>query len=206
MSTQIEGGPEEYEQNPLLVEYVVTLTQYLTQQVNKAIEASSKINNTSDSYECLKLCTKQQTNKLAVCLGNGSKYDKHIDNLGIGLDKRKLTALLYLQPPGSLHQEGDCTITADSKNDENDVEGLGGHFRAFDHPNKGDVRYIAPKSDRLVMFWSDTLVHDVAPSFVRDGGNDDHRWALTVWLLADPEKGVILSTDEETEKRHFGSG
>ena len=39
----------------------------------------------------LQLSETLHANKLAVCLGDGSRYDTHYDNL------RKLTALLYLQ-------------------------------------------------------------------------------------------------------------
>lgn len=65
----------------------------------------------------------EQTNKLAVCLGDGSYYDKHIDNLGgsnddsaddLG-DRRKLTALLYIQPPGS--HDGQPNYPNESIND-----------------------------------------------------------------------------------------
>jgi len=55
------------------------------------------------------------------------------------------------------------------------------------------------------MFWSDSLVHDVSPSFCPDG-DADRRWALTIWFVVKSEKGVIRSTDAETEQVHFGTG
>jgi 2OG-Fe(II) oxygenase superfamily len=183
LSTQIEGGPEGYAATPRLVEYVVTLTKHLSEKINAIVP---------DDY---KLSCTQQTNKLAVCLGGGSKYDKHIDNLGDGQgDRRKMTALLYLQPPGS-HDD-----TADEG--ENDVRG--GYFRAYDVPEEGQVKVLAPRGDRLLLFWSDSLVHDVSPSFVQDEAND-RRWALTVWFVAD-EGGKIRGTDAKIEQRHFGHG
>jgi hypothetical protein len=182
LSTQIEGGPEGYAATPCLVEYIVTLTQHLATEINKMHDA--------------RLSTTQQTNKLAVCLGNGSKYDKHIDNLGGGSagqgDLRKLSALLYLQQPGS-HSEDADTI----------LDERGGYFRAYDVPSKGEVTQIAPKGDRLLLFWSDSLVHDVSPSFCAT--EKDRRFALTVWFVVD-EGGTIRATDAEIEDRHFGTG
>jgi hypothetical protein len=189
LSTQLLGGPEGYAMTPRLVEYIVTLTKHL----------SSKINQQLKAQDC-KLSTTQQTNKLAVCLGNGSKYDKHIDNLGGGgmgldADHRKLTALLYLQPVGSHAENSDHPERLDER---------GGYFRAYDVPRKEDVKIIAPRGDRLLLFWSDALVHDVSPSFCLDE-NKDERWALTIWFVVD-EGGVIRETNAEIEQRHFGTG
>jgi hypothetical protein len=181
LSTQIEGGPEGYAASPLLVEYVVTLTQHLTKKLNGIVPPEYRLSG------------KQQTNKLAVCLGNGSKYDKHIDNMGGG-DKRKMTALLYLQPPDSHADDAD-----EGENDER-----GGYFRAYDVPQEGSVKVFAPRSDRLLLFWSDSLVHDVSPSFVQDE-KKDKRWALTVWFVVE-EGGTIQATNAKIEKRHFGTG
>jgi hypothetical protein len=181
LSTQIEGGPEGYATSPRLVEYVVTLTQHLANKMNGIVPPEYRLSG------------KQQTNKLAVCLGNGSKYDKHIDNLG-GEDQRKMTALLYLQPAGSHADDSD-----EGENDER-----GGYFRAYDVPQEGSVKVFAPRGDRLLLFWSDSLVHDVSPSFVQDE-KKDKRWALTVWFVV-AEGGTIQATNTEIEKRHFGTG
>lgn len=188
LSTQIEGGPEGYAATPCLVEYIVTLTKHLTDKINAIIQLPE-----------YKLPGTQQTNKLAVCLGGGSKYDKHIDNLGhdgVGPegDRRKMTALLYLQPSGS-HAD-------DADEGENDARG--GYFRAYDVPEEGQMRVIAPRGDRLVLFWSDSLVHDVSPSFAPNG-DSDRRWALTVWFVTD-EGGTIRATDSQVAQRHFGLG
>eukprot|EP00985_Skeletonema_marinoi_P023746 scaffold15973_cov66-Skeletonema_marinoi.AAC.1 len=89
---QIEGGTAGYAASPRLVEYIVSLTNNLSRKLNQVLP---------DAYH---LATEEQTNKLAVCLGDGSYYDKHIDNLGGSSDagdQRKLTALIYLQPPNS---------------------------------------------------------------------------------------------------------
>ena len=188
LSTQIEGGPEGYAKTPYLVEYIVTLTKHLSEKINAVVQLPE-----------YRLSGNQQTNKLAVCLGGGSKYDKHIDNLGhdgVGPegDRRKMTALLYLQPSGS-HAD-------DADEGENDPRG--GYFRAYDVPDEGQVKVIAPRGDRLVLFWSDSLVHDVSPSFAPNG-DSDRRWALTVWFVTD-EGGTIRATDSQVAQRHFGLG
>ena len=200
LSTQIQGGVQGYEQSPRLVEYIVTLTTHLTTKLNAMLPDAHK------------LSTSQQTNKLAVCLGDGSYYDKHIDNLGGGGggttttpaaagggDRRKLTALLYLQPPGS-HDRLPQTFPHERVEDDD----RGGYFRAYDVPEPNHVTCIAPRGDRLVVFWSDALVHDVSPSFA-PAGQADRRWALTTWLVAD-EQAMIRDTNSVIAQRHFGTG
>ena len=190
LSTQIEGGEAGYKASPRLVEYIVTLTTHLSHKLNQILP---------DAFH---LSGQEQTNKLAVCLGDGSYYDKHIDNLGGGDaanegDRRKLTALLYIQPPGS--HEGQ----PEYPNEKVEDDPRGGYFRAYDMPEEGDVTCIAPRGDRLIMFWSDALVHDVSPSYAPNG-DADRRWALTIWFIAD-KSGVIRATDAAIEERHFGS-
>ena len=189
LSTQIEGGVQGYDASPRLVEYIVTLTTHLTAKLNALLPDNHKLSGAA------------QTNKLAVCLGEGSYYDKHIDNLGggsAGGDRRKLTALLYLQPPGS--HDGQ----AEYPNERVEDDARGGYFRAFDVPEKDQITCVAPRGDRLIMFWSDSLVHDVSPSFAPNGAAD-RRWALTIWLMAD-ESATIRVTDAAIEQRHFGTG
>ena len=189
LSMQIEGGTIGYEASPRLVEYIVSLTNNLSRKLNRVLP---------DSYQ---LATEEQTNKLAVCLGDGSRYDKHIDNLGGSSDagdNRKLTALIYLQPPNS--HDGQPPYP----NEQVEDDARGGYFRAFDVPQVGDITCIAPRGDRLVVFWSDSLVHDVSPSFAPN--EDDKRFALTTWLVADKTTGEIKGTDPEVSARHFDFG
>lgn len=188
LSTQIEGGAVGYDKSPRLVEYIVTLTAHLSHKLNQILPDDCRLSGD------------EQTNKLAVCLGDGSYYDKHIDNLGgtsDAGDRRKLTALLYIQPPGS--HAGQPAYP----NEKVEDDPRGGYFRAYDVPEMGDVTCIAPRGDRLVMFWSDSLVHDVSPSFAPNG-DADKRWALTIWFIADKD-GKIRATDAEVEERHFGA-
>lgn len=186
LSCQIEGGADGYAKSPRLVEYIVTLTQHLTHALNQQLPEIYHLNG------------EEQTNKLAVCLGDGSKYDKHIDNGG-GTDRRKLTALLYLQPP-EWHADSKLDYPHESEKDD----ARGGYFRAYDVPTAGQMTSIAPRGDRLLLFWSDSLVHDVSPSFCLDQ-DKDRRWALTVWLTV-KEGGVIRVDDADIEGRHFGTG
>lgn len=188
LSTQIEGGAAGYQQSPRLVEYIVTLTAHLSHKLNQLLPAAYQLTG------------EEQTNKLAVCLGEGSYYDKHLDNLGGTAeagDRRKLTALLYLQPPGS--HVGQPSYPHESVGDDP----RGGYFRAYDVPERGDVTCIAPRGDRLIVFWSDALVHDVSPSFA-PRNEADRRWALTIWFIAD-KTGVIRATDAAVEERHFSA-
>lgn len=200
LSTQIEGGSmESYQQTPRLIEYIVTVTSALSNCINRIVPPS---------YQ---LSTIHQTNKLAVCLGDGSYYDKHIDNSG-GTDQRKLTALLYLQLPGSYNNTNERTSTTSQNvstvlyaNDTDDPKG--GYFRAYDVPTIGTSTCIAPRSDRLVLFWSDALVHDVSPSYTTPNNSiNDRRWALTVWFIVDPQKGgLIRETGNDVTIRHFST-
>jgi hypothetical protein len=85
------------------------------------------------------------------------------------------------------------------------VDERGVHFRAYNAPHKENVKIIAPRGDRLLLFWSDSLAHDVSPSFCLDDSKVDGRWALTTWFVVD-EGGVIRETNAEIEQRHFGTG
>jgi len=193
---QIEGGTEGYAASPRLVEYVVTLTQSISARLNPILALDGH------GYQ---LSGAEQTNKLAVCLGDGSRYDKHIDNGGGG-DMRKLTALLYLQP-SDWHDGNDDDNHNDGNypNESETDDERGGYFRAYDVPTAGEVTSIAPRGDRLLLFWSDSLVHDVSPSYAPNG-DDDRRWALTVWFVVDKANGgVIRTTSAEIEDRHFGA-
>lgn len=162
LSTQLLGG-EMYYSAPRLHEYIVSMVQNIVPLLSKSFPEAN-------------LSPTLASNKLAVCLGNGSYYDKHYDNSGSD-DLRKLTVLYYLNP----------TWTPD----------LGGHFRAFHPIPKGDKEVdqhiskyniqtseyedIAPIADRLLVFWSDKLEHSVLPS-IAPKGPTDHRYAMTIWI------------------------
>ena len=149
----------------------------------------------NEKFPEAKLNPQLATNKLAVCLGEGSCYDKHFDNGGND-DLRKLTVLLYLNP--SWREE------------------LGGHFRMYlpdDHIDMGhecaeinqDVdgfyyKDIEPRNDRLLVFWSDRSIHSVQETHVVNSP-EDNRFAMTVWILTSDSSAIVI--DSKEVKRHF---
>ena len=173
LSTNLRGG-EAYHLSPRMHEYCVALVSSLAPRLNVRLSGV----DLSDTLHA---------NKLAVCLGDGSRYDKHYDNMGDG-DLRKLTALLYLQR---------------SWTDAN-----GGCFRMYtrgeglEPDGDGELPHVdlPPLGGRLLVFWADEMVHAVNPSQA-SGGEDEHRWALTVWFQATDPQGI--SFDAEMEQRHF---
>ena len=123
------------------------------------------------------LCNQMASNKLAVCTGDGSSYDKHFDNSGVD-DTRKVTIIYYLN--------------------ENWRPECGGQFRIY---NDGkEIVDINPVYDRLLVFWSDKLVHSVLPSFTPKGVAD-HRYALTIWLTTTTTSAILR--DQQEILRHF---
>jgi Rps23 Pro-64 3,4-dihydroxylase Tpa1-like proline 4-hydroxylase len=161
-SMQVAGG-NRYDEAPLLTEYVVGLVGALHANLHPVFPHAA-------------LSPSLASNKLAVCTGNGSSYDKHYDNSG-GEDLRKLTALYYLNPGWSPEQ--------------------GGCFRVF--KSLAEHVDVAPRGDRLVCFWSDRVVHSVSESFAPKG-ESDHRWALTVWMTTTDPASVYNGEDV---KLHF---
>ena len=98
--------------------------------------------------------------KLAVSTAAGARYPKHLDNVAGGEDTRKLTAVYY-------------------PNAGWDVARQGGAIRLFDaleEPTHVDVAPVGRDgaSDRLLLFWSDLLVHEVLPMAVGRGRADEH--------------------------------
>lgn len=175
-------GDEQYFIAPRLHEYVVQTARSLPGLLNNGDV------DVDGSYAA---------NKLAVCLGDGSSYDKHFDNGG-GADTRKLTALLYLNADWTPEMGGEFRLWAD--------DGTGsGTEECVD---------VEPRGGRLLVFFADSLPHAVMPSQLvdagqgvdsnNDGDNDGHRYALTVWLPA--ASGVAdISFDPEKEERHWGA-
>ncbi|KAJ1456510.1 hypothetical protein M885DRAFT_517272 [Pelagophyceae sp. CCMP2097] len=171
-ATQVLGGVEAYEATPRLVEYVVSVTAALSAALNAGFESRRD----AGAYGLPKLDAKRQTNKLAVCDEVGASYAKHVDNGGGG-DPRIITVILYLSG-------------AD-----------GGELRAFDQEPSGETLVLSPRAGTLVAFWSDGLVHDVAPLRGCDGP-EGFRWALTVWLCA-ADLADVRPTPQQVLDRHF---
>ncbi|KAJ1460562.1 hypothetical protein M885DRAFT_433856 [Pelagophyceae sp. CCMP2097] len=82
-----------------------------------------------------------------------------------------------------------------------------GRLRAYD----GDsVTSFAPKGDRLLIFRSDFVVHDVSAAHVdfenpKIKNPKTHRWALTLWLRTSNLEQVS-KRDAEIEAFHFYAG
>ena len=163
--------------SPRSVEYIAALTSVLPALINDAL-GHAALSNTL------------QTNKLAVCLGGGSKYDEHIDTHEDGGDPRRLACLLYLQDEW-VEEHGGCLRFFREAGPLNDRPGIRtGRALTVDDasvPTDGTARSsrptvdIAPLGGRLVCFWCESLTHGVTPSYAPTIAA--HRWALTVWLL-----------------------
>ena len=177
-----------------LVEYCVSLVSSLPPLVNARFPEAM-------------LSDRLHTNKLAVCLGDGSKYDKHYDNEGGG-DLRKLTCLIYLQDEWDDACGGYFRMFGDADAAHEGVRGLHtGRAHGIedellpDHSSAEGFPAvdIAPLGGRLLCFWSDRMVHGVLPSFASSASHN--RWALTVWLHTDDPSAI--NVDPEAEARHF---
>jgi SM-20-related protein len=161
---QLNGG-EDYYKGPRLHEYIVSTVKTLVPLL-------------SDAFPDAHLNPQMVSNKLAVCTGEGSAYDKHYDNSGYD-DTRKVTVLLYF-------------------NDKWRPE-LGGQFRIY---GEGDSHTdIEPVAGRMLVFWSDVCVHSVLASQAPDGPAD-HRYALTLWMTTDSPDFIVR--DNAEIKKHFG--
>jgi Rps23 Pro-64 3,4-dihydroxylase Tpa1-like proline 4-hydroxylase len=104
-------------------------------------------------------------------------YDKHYDNSGLA-DTRKVTVLYYMN-----QWRPEC----------------GGQFRIY-APSGAKID-IEPIADRLLVFWSDRLVHSVLPSEAPRGA-EDHRYALTLWLTSTTTDAIVR--DDAEVRKHFG--
>lgn len=170
-----EPDGQDYYTAPDLISYIATLLQTLPPGLNE--EAETK------DYE---LSNAAFNAKLAVTT-SGSRYPCHIDNpVGNGMDVRKLTAILYLNPDWK--------------------DGDGGEIRLFvkdgEEVKKVDL---SPVGGRLLLFWSDEIPHEVLPTASCEHSNEydeatadapldvyleSDRYALTVWIPTD-NRGVL---------------
>jgi len=105
----------------------------------------------------LQLLKETQYHKFACSIGGGALLPKHMDNDGSNaLDNRKLTIILYLNPNWKEEDGGKIRI------------------HCLDFKNKKDIE---PINDRILLFYSDIMVHEVLPVV---GG--ENRYTLTLWL------------------------
>ena len=170
-ATQLNGGDSYYD-GPRLHEYVVSLVKSLVPIISQKFPDA-----------CLN--PQMASNKLAVCTGDGSYYDKHYDNSG-GDDLRKLTVLYYLNSKWRNDMGGSFRIYESQKRIRTDTTDLklfdntasAGSINMVDSAevdcsgdqDGSDIETITtdinPIGDRLLVFWSDRIVHSVQPSQV----------------------------------------
>ena len=219
LSTNLKGG-DDYHKSPRLVEYCVSLVSTLPPLVNARF-GEGPVGGSDGSDVAVQLpppglSAKIHTNKLAVCLGEGSKYDKHYDNSG---DLRKLTVLVYLQEAWDEANGGEFRMflqpgaplplrldrTGVTAGTACDLEPISPTDAAAADTTEATIHPcvdVAPLGGRLLAFWSDTQIHGVLPSHNAEASADAHRWALTVWLHAEDPEAIVF--DAEAEERHFG--
>ena len=163
-ATELRGG-ESYYDAPQLHEYVFSLIKTVVPILSEAFP---------DAH----LSPTHHATKLAVCTGDGSRYDRHYDNAGLD-DLRKVTILYYLNKTW----RDECA----------------GQFRIYNLD--GSTTDIAPMADRMLVFWSDRMVHGVEASFAPKG-EEDHRYALTVWLTTTDV--AFIERNDSVVKHFFG--
>lgn len=173
---QLDGG-EQYYVAPKLHHYMVAMTKTLQPIL-------------SERHPEAQLSPTMMSNKLAVCIGDGSAYDKHYDNSGME-DTRKVTVLYYLNN-WRPEMEGQFRIYQSAASDAA-VSGTEDETNIID---------VDPIGNRLLVFWSDRLVHSVQKS-VAPNGAADHRYALTLWLTCITPDAIVR--DDSEVAKHFGN-
>jgi len=172
---------EAMELKPDTWESAPTLVAYLAEMM-RAVPAN--LNAFNDQ---LALSTTNFGHKLAVSTGAGAHYPKHLDNtIGAPHDMRKLTAILYLNP---------------SWDDTN-----GGEIRIFDGADDSQPpTELLPHGDRLLLFWSDLLVHQVMPCY--EQAAHGHRFTFTMWFASDNPLAIANRSDPlyALRERHYPS-
>lgn len=194
-----DGG--DYFSAPDLISYIAALLQTLPGALNEQL-LTREVALSNSAFNA----------KLAVTTAGGSKYPLHIDNpVGNGMDVRKLTAILYLNPGW--------------------VEGMGGEIRLFVNDEKEEgvkIVDLSPVGGRLLLFWSDEIPHEVLATSSSTGHDeqyddginkvdeetddsttysDSDRYALTVWIPTD--NGLVLHDERSKfaalkDLVHFG--
>jgi hypothetical protein len=180
-SMQLDGG-EQYYVAPQLHHYMVTMTKTLQPIL-------------AERFPEAQLSSTMMSNKLAVCTGDGSAYDKHYDNSGMD-DTRKVTVLYYMnnwrpEMEGQFRIYQSPAQTASCTSLDKDVVDKSG----------ASTIDVDPVGNRLLVFWSDRLVHSVQRS-VAPAGVADHRYALTLWLTCITPDAIYRDDAEALE--HFG--
>jgi hypothetical protein len=155
---------EDEQSAPMLYNYGDFMYKAITPLINKHFGKGTL----KKEEKCMEeLRANNYFNKLAVCTGKGSGYEKHLDNTNAGQnkdDRRKLTVILYLNPEWDVH--------------------CGGQFRVLNaqHATSTASPMIDPMAGTLLMFWSKQVLHSVLPSFLPNDNENLYRFAHTLWL------------------------
>lgn len=161
---------ESWRVAPTTVVLISELMQALPPVINRGFDALPRHQHPSISSSIF-------GHKLAVSIADEAFYPKHLDNVGSDGDLRKLTAVYYMNAGwGS--------------------EAQGGAIRMYDslaEPTSTDIAPVGEGGvDRLVLFWSDLMVHEVLPMRVAGAdGSEYHRHTFTVWMTT--ENGASLA-------------
>ena len=161
---------ESWRVAPTTVVLVSELMQALPSAINRGFDALSR-------HQHPRISSSIFGHKLAVSVADGAFYPKHLDNVGSDGDLRKLTAVYYMNAGW-------------------DADNQGGEIRMYDALAEQAFTSIAPVGgggvDRLILFWSDLMVHEVLPMRVAGvDGSEYHRHTFTVWLTT--ENGASLA-------------
>lgn len=116
--------------------------------------------NELDPSLCLSENPGAHTIKVQRNEGNGGCFPWHYDNPGT--DKRRLSCLLYLNPEWDSQCGGEIQLASFLQ----------------------EPKSISPIMDRLVIFYSENVLHRVLPAH-------GERFCLTIWLDADVETSML---------------
>lgn len=155
-ATEIDG--HKYNFAPRMVHYTVRAAKVVPALIRQA-------------FPDIELSDALIGNKLNICTGNGATFDAHLDtNIAEKPFNRKLTMLLYLNPKWQPSARGELTLLGEegASQEEREAAGL--------------PASLEPISGRLVVFWSDRMLHQVEPSFAKEGGLEDWRVSYTIWF------------------------
>lgn len=170
---------ESWRAAPTLVCFLSELMATLPDVVNGGLDKVSSATNTP--LMAPMISSSIFGHKLAVSVEDDAKYPKHLDNVSGGADKRKLTAVYYSNPAW-------------------DLETQGGAIRLYDGLDPPGYTDVAPcgegGADRLLLFWSDMIVHEVLPMRkARELDAEDeargHRHTFTVWLTTENDLSLL---------------
>mmetsp|Transcript_25308 Transcript_25308/g.40593 ORF Transcript_25308/g.40593 Transcript_25308/m.40593 type:complete len:208 (+) Transcript_25308:419-1042(+) len=154
-------------------------------KVVKALENIKLDLNSAIDFKCEKVSV-----QAAVYPGNGARYVRHKDSYPGGGPQRRITILYYLNPEWQEGDGGELRIHLPLKESDKDKNGNECvpnnkdevNERTSKSRNGGKVRQsaecfvdIPPTADKVVMFLSEYMEHEVLPSEAK-------RAAITMWL------------------------